>query len=268
MTERDPRPAERLTPAQAEAVRRLLAAARHDEGIPDEVAARLDSTITDLAAERVEAAAGNDETPGAGEAVVIPFRRRRWPQVLVAAAAVTVFGFGTAQIVGTDSGDDAGTTSADNAVQPEVATSEDFGSDGAGDDTSSGSAGPPRSSVDNLTGGSLELDPESLRRLGIKDLRQLTRGTLASDLDELLRESAAEGGRDTASGYDARAVADHCGPYYSVTGGETFVASYRRHLALVLFHPELDGVRLVEIYDCESATPRQTVRTVTLKTGE
>src|SRR5688572_17178343 len=108
MTERDPGPAERLTPAQAEAVRRLLAAARHDEGIPDEVAARLDSTITDLAAERVEAAAGNDEAPGAAGAVVIPFRRRRWPQVLVAAAAVTVFGFGMAQIVGSDSGGDAG----------------------------------------------------------------------------------------------------------------------------------------------------------------
>ena len=53
-----------------------------------------------------------------------------------------------------------------------------------------------------------------------------------------------------------------------MSGGESFAALYRRHLALVLFHPELDGVRLVEIYDCESKTPRQTVRTVTLQTGE
>ena len=98
MTERDPQGDEELTPAQAEAVRRLLAGARHDEGIPDDVAARLDAVIADLAAEGVEAPARTDEPTR--EAEVIPFRRRRWPQVLVAAAAVTVFGFGIAQIVG------------------------------------------------------------------------------------------------------------------------------------------------------------------------
>ena len=58
------------------------------------------------------------------------------------------------------------------------------------------------------------------------------------------------------------------GNRYEVIGGETFAASFRRHFALVVFHPVLDGARLVEIYDCQSATPRRTVRSVTLQTGE
>lgn len=269
MTERDPRPADGLTPAQAEAVRRLLAGARHDEGIPDEVAARLEATIADLAAELVEGApADSAETPGTREAVVIPFRRRRWPQVLLAAAAVTVFGFGMAQIVGGgNSADDAGGAgSADKNVAPEVATSQDFVEDPGADGRSQQPAAPPGDSLNGLSDSLLRLEKESLTRLGIKGLRQLRPGTLDQDLAGLTR-AVTEGGVPWA--YNAaRDAADRCGPYYTVTGGETFAASYRRHLALVLFHPELDGVRLVEIYDCESATPRQTVRTVMLTTGE
>lgn len=268
MTERDPRPAEGLTPAQAEAVRRLLAGARHDEGIPDEVAARLDATITDLAAEREGAPTDGDEAPRTREAVVIPFRRRRWPQVLVAAAAVTAFGFGMAQIVGSGGSDDdagAGGT-ADRAVEPEVASSEDLGDNATVDGNSPQAPSPD--SFSNLSDSLLKLDRNSLRSLGINGLRQLRPGTLDRDL-EVLTQAGAEASADDPRAYNsARAAAVGCGPYYSVSGGETFVASYRRHLALVLFHPELDGMRLVEIYDCEGSTPRQTVRTVTLKTGE
>ena len=55
-----------LTPAQDEAVRRLLADARHDEPVPPEVAARLDDALAGLRAERAAATAD-----------VVPLRRRR-----------------------------------------------------------------------------------------------------------------------------------------------------------------------------------------------
>jgi len=260
MTERDPHPAEELTPAQAEAVRRLLAGARHDDGIPDDVAARLDAVIADLAAQRGEAPATSEPTR---EADVIPLRRRRWPQVLVAAAAVTVFGFGTVQIVGNSANDDdAGGGATAERDAPAAVTD--------GRDDNEPEAGPPESaplpSGDALSQNLSMLSQQSLSRLGIEGLSVLRRGTLDSDLKELLPTEAqtrTDAPRDLAA-YAARG----CGPYYTVSGGETFAASYRRHVALVLFHPALDGARLVEIYDCESKTPRQTVRSVTLQTGE
>jgi hypothetical protein len=268
MTERDPLPADGLTPAQAEAVRRLLAGARHDEGIPGDVAARLDAMIADLAAERVEGTpAASDEAPR--EAVVIALHRRRWPQVLVAAAAVTIVGFGIAQMVGNSADDAGGAGTADRDFAPEVATSQELGDDKVdpGDDSpQSAPLSPQNGAADQLSGTSLRLDNESLTRLGIKGLRQISSGTLDRDLEELARATGAAAGAPEA--YDGRNVAARCGPYYTVSGGESFAASYRRHLALVLFHPELDGVRLVEIYDCDGTTPRRTIRTVTLQTGE
>jgi len=267
MTERGPQGAEGLTPAQSEAVRRLLAGARHDEGIPDDVATRLDAAIAELAAERADEAPADEDT--ARKAVVVPLHRRRWPQALLAAAAVTVFGFGMAQIVG-NGGDDAG--DADSGANPaagapEVANSQEPTDDTGVEGVAPQSGVPPQDGRDLLSNSSLKLSQESLTRLGIKELRQLRAGVLDRDLAELTRTSA--GFADSPKGYEAsRELAAQCGPYYSVNGGESFAALSRRHLAPVLFHPELDGVRLVEIYDCESDNPRQTVRTVTLQTGE
>jgi len=246
-----------LTPAQSEAVRRLLAGARHDEGIPDEVAARLEVVLADLSAERSTAVRREGE--------VIPLRRR-WPKVLVAAAAVTAFGFGLAQLSGNGADDAGGGSTADSSSERDALTSEDFGS---GPENAPNAPVPATSPQDNsVTDGAARLQTlsqASLNLIGIQGLRQLSPGILDRDLAELTRAAEAVGGSST---YDISAARTSCGPFYTVSGGETFAASYRRHLALVLFHPRLDGVRLVEIYDCESRTPRQAVRTVTLQTGE
>lgn len=250
-----------LTPAQSEAVRRLLAGARDDEGIPDDVAARLESVLAELSAER-------STTPVPREAEVIPLRRR-WPKVLVAAAAVTAFGFGIVQLVGNSANDaDSAGAGADSKAERNAATADDLASGPEQAPLVPGPASTPGDSA--FDGVQLRtLSQQSLNMIGLQGLRQLNRGTLEQDLAELTRTSAPEAtnGGDY-SYYDLRGAKVSCGPFYTVVGGETFAASYRRHLALVLFHPKLDGVRLVEIYDCEGRTPRRAVKTVTLQTGE
>jgi hypothetical protein len=274
MSEQDPRPADALTPAQSEAVRRLLAAARHDEGIPDDVAARLDAAIADLSAGRTGEVPSAPDTDGAALAPVIPLHRRRWPQVLVAAAAVTLFGFGIAQYDGGASQTGAGGGStAEKNVAPGVASSQggDLTESGAGSRSPAApefsAPQPLDNALDGLTTTSQRLSQRNLAKLGITELRKLRPGNLDRDLAALVPADSADA-PSASQGYAADRVPARCGPLYTIDGGASFAASYRRHLALVLFHPELDGVRLVEIYDCDSTTPRRTIRTVTLQTGE
>jgi hypothetical protein len=264
MNEQSP---EGLTPAQSEAVRRLLAAARHDEGIPDDVAARLEATIADLSAEVVPEKPA-DRRPAASvarEADIIPLHRRRWPKMLLAAAAVSLFGFGIAQYVDSGSNLGGGGSTADSKAARDAPLGEDF-SFAPNAPAPSASKGEDSAVIDGLNGALLSLDKTTLSSLDIKGLRRLRPGALDRDLRDLAETNAS--GAVPGSAYDARAAALPCGPFYTVSGGHRFAAAYRHHLALVLFHPAIDGVRLVEIYDCESATPRRTVRTVTLQTGE
>jgi hypothetical protein len=262
MTEQRP---DGLTPGQSEAVRRLLAGARHDEGVPDDVAARLDATLADLFAERGAEAPADS---GHRDADVVPLRRR-WPKVLAAAAAVTLFGFGIVQYVDNTSSQDG---AASGGADKDVASSEkqelgDNLSVSPGDQPAT-VPGAQDNRADGWNSASTQLDERTLTRLDVKGLRKLRPGSLDKDLLNGLTRDGVLTESSSGAGYDAQSIAVRCGPYYTVDGGAIFAASYRRHLALVLFHPALDGVRLVEIYDCESDTPRQTVRTVTLQTGE
>lgn len=70
-----------LTPDEEAEISRLLADAASPEPMPAEVSARLDEVLAGLVTDR-EAAAP-----------VVPLKSRRWPQVLVAAAAVSLAGF-------------------------------------------------------------------------------------------------------------------------------------------------------------------------------
>ena len=79
-----------ITPEQDAAVRRLLGQVRHDEAIPDEVAARLDQTLAGL--EPLHSSVVADL--GAARR-----RRRNASRLLLAAAAVVVAGVGLGQVV-------------------------------------------------------------------------------------------------------------------------------------------------------------------------
>jgi hypothetical protein len=98
-------------PPDDAAVRRLLASARHDEPVPADVAARLDSVLARL--EAGESVAG----PRGSRAKVVELtaqRRRRVASLLVAAAAVVVLGVGLGQVV--DGFGSAGSRSATDAA--------------------------------------------------------------------------------------------------------------------------------------------------------
>ena len=88
-------PDRELSPAEEEAVRRELAAARHTAPMPPGLVTRMDDVIAGLQAERAPASRDSDDVPDL--APVLPLasrRRRRATQLLVAAAAVVVVGVG------------------------------------------------------------------------------------------------------------------------------------------------------------------------------
>jgi hypothetical protein len=121
-----------LTPSE-EQLRRLLADARHDEPVPDDVVDRLDRVLADLRDEPRRTPAAVDAAP-----IDLAARRRRRiaRNVLVAAAAVVVLGVGISRIdlSGQDAGGsaDSGSASApesaarDDESRPLVLSSEDF----------------------------------------------------------------------------------------------------------------------------------------------
>ena len=102
-----------LTPEQDAAVRDLLAEARHDEPMPEDVAARLDRVLAQLAE-------GDSHLDPAHVVELASRRRHRAATLLVAAAAIVVVGVGLGQVVdrGGSEADIAGSAPADKAVAP------------------------------------------------------------------------------------------------------------------------------------------------------
>lgn len=109
-----------LTAAQNQEVRRLLADARHGEPIPEDVAARLDRVLAQLAA-------GDPEHDPGWVIELTSWRRRRAASLLVAAAAIVAIGVGLSQVVGTgtnNSGADSAQSDTQSGVDPEDAPKE------------------------------------------------------------------------------------------------------------------------------------------------
>ena len=167
-----------------EQVRRLLAQARHEEPIPDDVAARLDRVLADLRAEPAESGAPVVD-------LAVRRRRRRLTQGLVAAAAVVVLGVGVSRIDLAGSGGDAG-TAADSASEAIEGSSEPP-SDAAG----SALASPPAPLA--LSAEGFERD---VRRLLHAGGPQLDEGA-GEDTDSTCPVPAGRGARVAVS-YDGR----------------------------------------------------------------
>lgn len=162
-------------PPEQEAVRRLLADARHDGPTPPEVVARLDATLASLAAEREPAATTTSATTSVTAPVVdLGARRRRMAGIgLLAASAVVVAGVALGQVVPSmQGGSDAGSTAGGDAAASQRDLSDDSGggsdSGGAAEseatDPQSLKSGPPapRKAYPTLSSDDSTLDEELL----------------------------------------------------------------------------------------------------------
>lgn len=213
----------------------MLADARHDEPVPPEVAARLDEALAGLRAEEPS------------DTNVVPLRRRagRLPRYLLAAAAVVAIGYGSTQVIGntlggaTDDGGSAGGSVAEDSGADRDAASGEAPS-GADD------APPPEAFV-------------PLDELGVEGLEPIRRATLDQDLISLGdAEEQASALRST------RRLAGICGPRDSAPGSRTLAAAYDGRPTLVVYLAPDGGSQRVDLYLCDTETPRRAFRSVTL----
>ncbi len=222
----------------AEAVRRLLADARHTDPMPADVVDRMDAVLTDLAA-------GPGESGEPADAPVDPVvvslaaqRRRRAAGLLVAAAAIVVGGVVLAQHpLGTSSQStaSAGGRAADSSELGNV-----------------GGRNQPKSTPgsDRLD---LSADSATIRhgRLFVRP-RHFTADALAAR--RVLAKKAPLPAYSSLSRSGSSCVG-------SGVRGELVRATYRQSRATLVFHAPGSGSQVVDLYLCGSSRP---VRSATL----
>lgn len=214
-------------PAHAD-LRRLLASARVDSPMPDDVARRLDDTLATLHREP-----SGQEAAGA----VVPLRRRLAPRLLAAAAALVVLGgVGTvvAQQLGSTS--EGGTAATGDAAS---ATSQS----GAPKAQQRDAQGPVASAADLP-----EVRPDHLRTDAAGVLSR-------PDYRTLLPEDSTSAG----AAPDAREAAPPSGPLAcpgpSPVRGPSIVVRYGTTPAALVLRPAgADARRTVEIWSCSGDT--------------
>ena len=230
MTEPESNPPE-LTPAQADAVRRHLASARHTEPMPDAVAERLDRVLVGLASERKPAPSDHPAVRPVSDLAA----RRRWrrgAQLLVAAAAVVVAGVGLSQLPGPSSDDDAGGGSASSAQDNSAM---ERGPSGGPDDKPLADASP--TGPDQPEGGDV-----ALSRLPV-----IRPDHFRADVARP-HQLAAE----TTADYSlAKRIALRASCPVAAKGERTLVVTYAGALAELIYRTPTDDGQRVDLYRCE-----------------
>ena len=239
--------------ATEQAMRRLLAAAaRPDPVMPDQVVARLDDVLADLAREHGPAGAAVDGSrrgevppltthgsPAPDEPVNLDAQRvrRRGPQLLVAAAAVSVLGLGLGNVLGglggsTGQGDSAG-GDASTAGGASVAESGETFADGD-------EHAPGEETEDGV--GTLSTDP----------LPRLRSGSLLVDVERAQLFSVPTVGEERQAGCVRPPLQD---------GDELLPVRLDGEEAVLVLGVPREGVRRAEIYTCDDAgTPAAALR--------
>lgn len=239
-----------MTPEQEEQVRRALAAAPPVEGLPAEVAARLDATLAGLVAER---ATGETGPEPAAVTSLEERRRRRWPGVLVAAAAVSALAYGVGTTlggVGLSGGGSAESTAArDQTFSGAGADSADGGATGGGAEDAPEEPGALVTDREGALAGSAA----DGRALLVAGTARLHRDSLREEVGRLVRDagpartpaSDADKTRDSAGFLDARCEQP------DLARGDRFAAvrlDGRR--ATLVVRKAVGGTRVAEIYSC------------------
>ncbi|GAA1912011.1 hypothetical protein [Nocardioides hwasunensis] len=234
-----------LTPEQ-DAVRRLLADARHDGPPPAEVVGRLDDTLASLVAERGGAPleTGEPAATGAGSVVDLRSRRRRVASLgVLAAAAVVVAGVALGQALPRGAGGDDGGSSADTSAARQL------------DDPSSGGSADDRPSDEG--GAATQMAPEG----NLKSTAPTSAPTLSADdpdLEQKLLDVRSRATSSRASGPSD--VLDSCA-LSEVGTGRRLVTEVDGQVGVVLFRRPDGATQQVDLYVCGSDEP---VRTLTL----
>lgn len=241
MSAPDPRPNPDLTPAQDDAVRALLASARHTEPIPDEVAARLDATLASLTGDRHETRA---------PVVTLASRRRRTAStLLLAAAAVVVAGVGIGQVLSTDGADDSAGSGSESVMSTQ-------------DRAAGKSDGVPYSAeAEAPDEGGAELQNDSSARTApspgsglLAELRSLSSDTALRPQVRKLRSVSAATASDPAS--DTACA----GP--DVGSGTTVPVTYDGVPGALVFRLPSGSSQRVDVFLCGE---REALRTLTLR---
>lgn len=236
-----------LTPEEEASVSRMLADAAGPVPMPAEVAARLDEVL-----------AGLEDDRAATQPQVVPLAaRRRWPRVLLAAAAVVVGGYavGTVATQGTLSGSDS-SSAGDAAV---AGAAEEAPSDSAlldQDGAESESTEDTRSSGDTAANGSERRDEgfakapaESLSGQGYAALRvpvRLRSDRLDAGVRRALRVLEASPGAELTS-----ETADQACPGPELADQErSLPVRYDGEAAVLVAGPERSGTVEVTVHSC------------------
>ena len=226
MSDQHDGPLSELTSEQEEAVRRLLAEARHEDPLPAAVADRLDRVLADLS------------SPSARAAPVVDLaarrRRRNAGRLLVAAAAVIVGGVAVGQMIGV-SNPDSDDDSAGSSVERDTSS----GGDGGGMSADQPVPEAAKSEPLRLTSQNLQHEVQ----------RQLRRGTVADIEPGANAQSQADGGE--------LACASAPPPAYGL--GEFFAAIYDGTPAVLALRPPVGGTQEAQVLECGTGTPLQSV---------
>jgi hypothetical protein len=225
----------------AEAVRRLLAQARHTEPMPDDVAARMDAVLDDLA----HTPAGSDvpAAPAEGAPRVLSLaghRRRRAAGLLVAAAAIVVGGVTVAQHLPSTGG-----SSGPSAASGEDSSTEfDRARDPTSAPQSSGRVPAPQDfagGAATVRRGRVVIRPQHFTADALAARRLVAAATTPDDTLNLSRLSA--------------------GCIHAPADSTVVRASYQRAPAALVFHRPASSSQVVDLYVCGSRRP---VRSATL----
>ncbi|MCY7395773.1 MAG: hypothetical protein LH468_06375 [Nocardioides sp.] len=240
----DPRPDgyPELSGAREDSVRRLLAEARHEEPLPPQVAARLDTLLGEL----VQARSSQTRVGSLAQR-----RRQRRGVLLVAAAAAVVVG-----VVGPRlTGDPGGGTASDSSRS---------GADGAS------SAESAESSPAQGSRESQELAPEEAPEGGPSSAPAgpapaaggvvvLSSATFVADVTRVLGSRGSLEGDSS----DLSLTGPACGSA-TYGAGRLLPAVYDGTSAVLALRPPTDGTQLVEVLACGSA---EVLRSTTVPTG-
>lgn len=245
-----------MTPEQEEQVRRALAAtaAHEDSSMPPEVAARLQGVLSELVAPRSGAAQPEDS----GRDELAARRRRRWPQVLAAAAAVSVIGLGgTAVVTGWLTGQPDSTTAGRASTQADDGRADSAEGAGEGAGEGGGRGGDQKALVPSEVPDAFGEDGSPAQDATTPRLRT---ATLARDVKRVLgadpSPSTVRGRRQpgtTPEFAPEDGAAASCAVPVTRRGDRLLAVRLDGRAATLVLGPVREGTREARVYSCDRA---------------